>query len=212
MLLLPDPVTAVEPEAIEPVPEPSVRESDALAGPMAEFGTAEVISWLETVEGLAESELVAIKAKLVKEEFIGQDLIDLTVRSLSRLLRDAGAAETAPVLLAARDKHLALMVGLPTGADHALAAATMWVPFVPPQTAKVLAAVADLVLDGEKAILQNMGCKDPATRVWLSIVSAKNICKIGLQHWCFWPSGRSCLTNNFMVRRAPQSVGNCGNP
>ena len=97
MLLLPDPVTAVEPEAIEPVPEPSVRESDALAGPMAEFGTAEVISWLETVEGLAESELVAIKAKLVKEEFIGQDLIDLTVRSLSRLLRDASRDGTGAV-------------------------------------------------------------------------------------------------------------------
>ena len=94
MLLLPDPVTAVEPEAIER--EPSVRESDA-PGPIAEFGTAEVISWLETVEGLAESELVAIKAKLVKEEFIGQDLIDLTVRSLSRLLRDAGRDGTGAV-------------------------------------------------------------------------------------------------------------------
>ena len=79
VLLLPDPVTAVEPEP-EPEPEPelTVHKPDALAGPMAEFGTVEVLRWLETVQGLTESELVAIKAKLVEEEFIGRDLLDLT--------------------------------------------------------------------------------------------------------------------------------------
>ena len=67
-------------------------EPEALAGPMAEFGAAEVLRWLETVEGLTGAQRAAIKDMLVEDEFIGQDLLSWAERTLSRLLRGIGAA------------------------------------------------------------------------------------------------------------------------
>ena len=80
-------------------------EPEALAGPMAEFGAAEVLRWLETVEGLAGAQRAAIRAMLVEDELIGQDVLGWTERSLPRMLRGIDAAGAAPVLLAARDEH-----------------------------------------------------------------------------------------------------------
>ena len=73
---------------------------------MAAFGAAEVLWWLETVEGLTEAQRVAIRALFAEGGDDGEDLLDLTERSLSRLLRGTVAAGAAPVLLAARDKRL----------------------------------------------------------------------------------------------------------
>ena len=86
---------AVEPAAMaEPEPEPTVAEPELLNGsaevplcPMAEFGTAEVLRWLDTVVGLSGAQRAAVKGRLEEEEYIGQDLLDVTERTLPRLLR-----------------------------------------------------------------------------------------------------------------------------
>ena len=82
-------------------------EPEAPAGPMADFGAAEVLRWLEAVEGLTGAQQTAIKDMLMEDQMIGQDLLGWTERTLPRMLRGTGAAEAAPVLLAARDKHFA---------------------------------------------------------------------------------------------------------
>ena len=99
-----------EPELVEQVRRPEEQhqaEPEAPAGPMDEFGAAEVLRWLETVDGLSDRQRAAIKDRLEDEEYIGKDLLDLTERSLPRLLRGTDASGAAPVLLVARDKHLA---------------------------------------------------------------------------------------------------------
>ena len=50
-------------------------EPEAPVGPMAEFGAAEVLRWLETIEGLTGAQRAAIKAMLVEDELIGRDLL-----------------------------------------------------------------------------------------------------------------------------------------
>ena len=105
-------------------------EPDAPAGPMAEFGAAEVLRWLETVEGLTGAERAAIGALFGEGDYIGQDLLEMTERSLSRLLRGVGAAGAAPAaLLAARNKHLADAAPDPVAATEPEPAAT---PVTPP--------------------------------------------------------------------------------
>ena len=77
-------------------PEPEHRPvGRRVLGPMAsaEFGTAEVLRWLETVEGLAGPQRAAIRARLEEEEYTGQDLLDWNERNLPKLLRGTGAAE-----------------------------------------------------------------------------------------------------------------------
>ena len=65
-------------------------EPEAPAGLMAEFGAAEVLRWLETVEGLTGAQRAAIRAMLVEVELIGQDLLEWTERGLPRMLRGTG--------------------------------------------------------------------------------------------------------------------------
>ena len=97
-------------------------EPEALAGPMAEFG-AEVRRWLETVEGLTEAQRAAVRARLAEDELIGEDLLGWTARSLPRLLRGTGAAEVAPLLLAARDEYGSVACNGPVIPSSAAAAA-----------------------------------------------------------------------------------------
>ena len=101
----------------EPEPEPPmemVSEPNAL-GRMAEFGIAEVLRWLDTVESLTEPQRAAIKDRFVGDEYIGQDLLDWNERNLPKALRGTGATEAAPLLLAARDKYLADRLALTGG-------------------------------------------------------------------------------------------------
>ena len=93
------------PATVEPGGETST-EPMALAGPMADFETAEALRWLQTVEGLTGAQRAAIRALFVEDEYIGEDLLGWTERRLSRTLRGFDAAGAAPVLLAARDKYL----------------------------------------------------------------------------------------------------------
>ena len=105
------------PAEVEAADETSA-EPEALAGPMAEFGAAEVLRWLETIEGLTGAQRAAISAMLLEDELIGQDLLGWTERNLPRLLRGIGAAGAAPVLLGARDKHLADTALVPVAAPE----------------------------------------------------------------------------------------------
>ena len=61
---------------------------------------------METVEELTEPQRAAVGVSFVEEDFTGEDLLEMALRGLTRLLRGTDAAEAAPVLLAARDKHL----------------------------------------------------------------------------------------------------------
>ena len=85
-----------EPES-EPKPEPQELlpklTSEAPLGPMFEFGTAEVLQWLESVEGLTGKQRAAIKDRLEEDVYIGQDLLETTERSVLRLLRGSDKAE-----------------------------------------------------------------------------------------------------------------------
>ena len=89
-------------------------ESAAPAGPMAEYGSSAVLQWLETVEGLTGAQRAAVRAMIMEDELTGQDVLGWKERSLLRLLRGTDAAEVAPELLAARDKHLVEATLAPT--------------------------------------------------------------------------------------------------
>ena len=76
-------------------------------GLMENFTTSDVLRWLSMMPGLTERECASISAKLEAESYNGLDLLDLTERSLPRLLRGtAGAVRTAKLLLSARDEYV----------------------------------------------------------------------------------------------------------
>ena len=82
-------------------------EEEPLAGPMAEFGEAEVQRWLGTVDGLTAEQLQRVRAKLAEEEYDGEELVNETSpKTFRRLLRGTGAEEAVPLLLAARDSYI----------------------------------------------------------------------------------------------------------
>jgi hypothetical protein len=82
-------------------------EEESLAGPMAEFGEAEVQRWLGTVDGLTANQLQRVRAKLVEEKYDGEELVNETnTKTFRRLLRGTGVEEAAPLLLAARDRYI----------------------------------------------------------------------------------------------------------
>jgi hypothetical protein len=82
-------------------------EEKPLAGPMAEFGEAEVQRWLGTVDGLTAEQLQRVRAKLVEEKYDGEELMNGTnTKTFRRLLRGTGVEETAPLLLAAHDRYI----------------------------------------------------------------------------------------------------------
>ena len=82
-------------------------EEEPLAGPMAEFGEAEVQRWLGTVDGLTAEQLQRVRAKLAKEEYDGEELVNETSpKTFRRLLRGTGAEEAVPLLIAARDRYI----------------------------------------------------------------------------------------------------------
>jgi ankyrin repeat protein len=96
-----------EPEEPEPEPEEPEPEPEAPSGPMAEFDEAAVLAWLAMVPGLTAAQLAATVEEMAEDEYNGQTLIGATAKSLWRLLRGTAAEAAVPLLLAARDGHLA---------------------------------------------------------------------------------------------------------
>ena len=99
------PVPVPEPERDEPKPEP-----EAPRGPMAEFDEAAVLVWLSRVPGLTAAQLADVNDIMVDAEYEGAELVSFTAKSLRRLLKGTAAEEVVPLLLAARDGHLATEV------------------------------------------------------------------------------------------------------
>jgi hypothetical protein len=92
------------PESDELEPEPP---AELPSGPMAAFDEAAVLVWLGTVPGLTVAQRAAVAAEMAEDEYSGQMLIWTTAKSLRRLLRGTAAEGAVPLLLAARDAHLA---------------------------------------------------------------------------------------------------------
>jgi hypothetical protein len=81
---------------------------------LAEFDEAAVLAWLATsVPGLAAAQQVAAAAEMAEDEYNGPQLAVATAKSLRRLLKGTAAEAAVPVLLAARDAHLAAEVAEP---------------------------------------------------------------------------------------------------
>jgi hypothetical protein len=75
--------------------------------PIAEFDEAAVLAWLGTVPGLTVSQRVAAAVEMAADEYDGMELVAATTKNLRRLLKGTAAEEAVPLLLAARDGHLA---------------------------------------------------------------------------------------------------------
>ena len=99
----------------EPLPEPGPQgselemepEPEPPSGPMASFDEAVVLAWLGTVPGLTAAQLTAARARMAEDEYDGGELANAKPKSLLRLLRGTAAEGAVPLLLAARDAHLA---------------------------------------------------------------------------------------------------------
>ena len=96
--LEPEPLT--EPEPDEPEPEPP-------SGPMAAFDEAAVLAWLGTVPDITATQRAAATEMLAEDEYDGSALAAVTAKMLGRLLKGTEAEGAVPLLLAARDAHLA---------------------------------------------------------------------------------------------------------
>jgi hypothetical protein len=103
-----------EPE-LRPEPEPQPADSIDLTVPMAGWPVATVLAWLGTVDGwagltagLGTQNLTAARQRMAEEEYEGEELAVALPKTLRRLLRGTGVEEAAPLILAARDAHLAI--------------------------------------------------------------------------------------------------------
>ena len=114
-----EPELFTEPEPDEPEPEPP-------PGPMAAFDEAAVLAWLGTVPGLTAAQLAAVYDIMAEDEYDGSALAGVTAKMLGRLLKGTEAEGVVPLLLAARDAHLA------AAAAETAAAATAAGPLAPP--------------------------------------------------------------------------------
>ena len=85
-------------------PEP---ESEPPLGPMAEFDEAAVLAWLDSVPGLTAAQRAAARALMEEDEYDGADLAVAKPKRLLKLLKGSDAEGAVPLLLAARDAHLA---------------------------------------------------------------------------------------------------------
>jgi hypothetical protein len=74
---------------------------------MAEFNEAAVLDWVRRVPGLATTQSAAAAASMAEDEYEGAELVGCTAKTLRKLLKGSGAEEAVPLLLAARDAHLA---------------------------------------------------------------------------------------------------------
>jgi hypothetical protein len=91
--------TGTEPQ-LEPEPEPPL-------GPMAEFDEAAVLAWLSAVPGLTAAQRLAARERMEEDEYDGADLAVAKPKRLLKLLKGSAAEGAVPLLLAARDAHLA---------------------------------------------------------------------------------------------------------
>jgi hypothetical protein len=91
--------TETEPQ-LEPEPEPPL-------GPMAEFDEAAVLAWLSAVPGLTAAQRLAAQERMEEDEYDGADLAVAKPKRLLKLLKGSAAEGAVPLLLAARDAHLA---------------------------------------------------------------------------------------------------------
>jgi hypothetical protein len=107
-LPLPDPLPEAKTEPTEP--EPNEPEPEPPSGPMAGFDEAAVLAWLGSVPGLTPAQLAAAAAEMAEDEYDGPLLAAVTTKNLRRLLKGTEAEAAVPVLLAARDAHLAASV------------------------------------------------------------------------------------------------------
>ena len=78
------------------------------AGTMAEFGTTEVLRWVQSVSNFGRKFLVMIE----KDTLNGRDVLGWTVQTLSQLLQNSGFQKqwvigSARMLLATREKRVA---------------------------------------------------------------------------------------------------------
>jgi hypothetical protein len=74
---------------------------------MAGFDEAAVLAWLGLVPGLTAAQRAAAAVEMAEDEYDGPLLAAVTTKNLRRLLKGTAAEEAAPLLLAARDGHLA---------------------------------------------------------------------------------------------------------
>jgi hypothetical protein len=111
--------------AQEPVaePEPDEPEPEPPPGLMASFDEAAVLAWLGTVPGLTAAERAAAVEMIAEDEYDGSALAAVTAKMLGRLLKGTDAEGAAPLLLAARDAHLAAEEAKPEPAAAEPAAA-----------------------------------------------------------------------------------------
>jgi hypothetical protein len=74
---------------------------------MAEFDEAAVLAWLATVPGLTAAQRATVAEMMAEDEYNGPQLAGVTAKALGRLLKGTAAEATVPLLVAARDGHLA---------------------------------------------------------------------------------------------------------
>jgi hypothetical protein len=109
------PVPVPQLDEPEPEPEPQPQPQPQLplelleppSGPMAEFDEAAVLAWLGSVPGLTRAQQAAAAAEMAEDEYDGPLLAAVTIKNLRRLLKGTEAEGAVPLLLAARDAHLA---------------------------------------------------------------------------------------------------------
>jgi hypothetical protein len=123
----PQPLSEPEPDELEPAAEPAAEPP---SGPMAAFDEVAVLAWLGTVPGLTAAEQAATVEMIAEDEYDGSDLAVVKAKMLRRLLKGTEAEGAVPLLLAARDAHLA--AAAEETAAAATAAAEAAGPLAPP--------------------------------------------------------------------------------
>jgi hypothetical protein len=93
------------------------------SGPMAAFNNVAVLAWLGTVPGMTSAQRAATAEEMVKDEYDGYHLVSATTKTLRRLLKGTEVEGAVPLLLAARNDHLAVQVAETAAAATAEAAA-----------------------------------------------------------------------------------------
>jgi hypothetical protein len=96
---------------------------------MVSFDEAAVLAWLGVVAGLTAVQRAAAAAEMAEDEYDGPLLAAVTIKNLWRLLKGTAAEEAVPLLLAARDAHLAAEAAEPKPAAVEPAAASCQICF-----------------------------------------------------------------------------------
>jgi hypothetical protein len=86
---------------------------------MAAFDEAAVLAWLAAVPGLTSTQRAAAAEMVAEDEYDGPQLAAVAAKALGRLLKGPEAEAAVPMLLAARDAHLAAEAAEPEPAAAA---------------------------------------------------------------------------------------------